>query len=88
MLATAAVGTSVTAAAGDTYARNGSPVLPCDSRGFGESGGEVGVAGPTEVNDAQDLITWLANLERDGEAWFTVPDSTDENALVGANTTD
>jgi ABC-2 type transport system ATP-binding protein len=45
------------------YARNGYATLTYDSRGFGESGGQVNVNGPKEVKDAQTLITWLANRE-------------------------
>lgn len=45
------------------YARNGYTTLTYDSRGFGESGGEVNVNGPKEVKDAQTLITWLAHRE-------------------------
>ncbi|UPM43981.1 CocE/NonD family hydrolase [Halocatena salina] len=45
----------------EMYARNGYVTLAYDSRGFGESGGWVGVNGPKEVKDAQTLITWLAN---------------------------
>jgi ABC-2 type transport system ATP-binding protein len=45
------------------YARNGYTTLTYDSRGFGESGGQVNVNGPKEVKDAQTLITWLANRE-------------------------
>jgi ABC-2 type transport system ATP-binding protein len=43
------------------YARNGYVTLTYDSRGFGDSGGEVNVDGPKEVKDAQTLITWLAD---------------------------
>lgn len=45
----------------DHYASNGYVVLAYDSRGFGESSGEVGVDGPKEVRDARRLITWLAD---------------------------
>lgn len=45
------------------YARNGYSTLTYDSRGFGESGGEVNVNGPKEVKDTQSLITWLAGRE-------------------------
>jgi ABC-2 type transport system ATP-binding protein len=45
------------------YARNGYATLTYDSRGFGDSGGQVNVDGPKEVKDAQTLITWLANRE-------------------------
>ena len=52
------------------YARNGYVTLTYDSRGFGESGGEVNVDGPKEVKDAQTLITWLADdnakVKKDG----------------------
>jgi ABC-2 type transport system ATP-binding protein len=46
------------------YASNGYVVLAYDSRGFGESGGEVGVDGPKEVQDVSHLITWLATTEK------------------------
>lgn len=45
------------------YAASGYVTLTYDSRGFGESGGEVNVDGPKEVKDAQTLITWLADDE-------------------------
>lgn len=43
----------------ERYARNGYVVLVYDSRGFGESDGEVGLDGPNEVRDASALISWL-----------------------------
>lgn len=52
------------------YASHGYVVLTYDSRGFGESGGQVDVDGPNEVGDAQALVTWLAgreNVVTDGE---------------------
>lgn len=52
------------------YASHGYVVLAYDSRGFGESGGQVDVDGPNEVGDAQALLTWLAGRETvrtDGE---------------------
>jgi ABC-2 type transport system ATP-binding protein len=52
------------------YASHGYVVLAYDSRGFGASGGAVGVDGPNEVGDAQALLTWLAdreNVRTDGE---------------------
>lgn len=48
------------------YAERGYAVLTYDSRGFGESGGEVGVGGPREVRDAQALIDWLAAATHEG----------------------
>jgi predicted acyl esterase len=42
------------------YASNGYVVLTYDSRGFGASGGQVGVDGPNEVRDVSRLVTWLA----------------------------
>lgn len=53
------------------YVQNGYTTLTYDSRGFGDSGGEVDVDGPKEVKDAQTLITWLAddnnaNVKKDG----------------------
>ncbi|WP_254822621.1 CocE/NonD family hydrolase [Haloglomus halophilum] len=44
---------------GTKYAEAGFVVLTYDSRGFGESDGEVGVDGPKEVKDAQSLLDWL-----------------------------
>lgn len=43
------------------YADNGYVVLAYDSRGYGDSGGEVQVNGPKEVSDARALIDWLAD---------------------------
>jgi alpha-beta hydrolase superfamily lysophospholipase len=34
--------------------------LACDARGTGASGGDFGLDGPTEVQDARDLFAWLA----------------------------
>lgn len=45
----------------DTYTSNGYVVLTYDSRGFGESEGEVGVDGPKEVADALTLIDRLGS---------------------------
>ncbi|WP_276278962.1 CocE/NonD family hydrolase [Halorussus caseinilyticus] len=45
------------------YASNGYVVLTYDSRGFGESGGEVGLDGPKEVDDASTLVDWLAGRD-------------------------
>ncbi|WP_254534722.1 CocE/NonD family hydrolase [Halomarina litorea] len=47
----------------DLYASNGYVVLAYDSRGFGESGGGVGVDGPNEVGDARALVSWLAEYD-------------------------
>ncbi len=44
----------------ETYAANGYVVLTYDSRGFGASGGVVGLDGPNEVSDVSHLIDWLA----------------------------
>lgn len=44
---------------GHTYAPLGYVVLSYDSRGFGESEGEVGVDGPNEVGDVSALVDWL-----------------------------
>lgn len=49
---------------GPKYAKHGYVVLTYDSRGFGESDGEVGVDGPKEVNDAQHLLDWLGDATR------------------------
>lgn len=45
------------------YAYHGYNVLTYDSRGFGDSGGEVGLNGSNEVQDAQTLIDWLAGRD-------------------------
>lgn len=65
----------------DTYAANGYVYCAYDSRGFGESGGEVGVDGPNEVADALTLLDQLAKGEVGG-----VPLSieTDDNGPVCA----
>jgi ABC-2 type transport system ATP-binding protein len=52
------------------YAKNSYTALTYDSRGFGESGGEVNLTGEPEQKDAQALIDWLAEQESvltDGE---------------------
>ncbi len=46
-----------------TYASNGYVVLTYDSRGFGNSGGKVGLNGPNEIRDAQHCITYLAAVD-------------------------
>ena len=61
---------------GRTYAPRGYVVLSYDSRGFGESEGEVGVDGPTEVADVSALIDWL-------EARETVRVEGDSGARIG-----
>ncbi|WP_144240234.1 alpha/beta hydrolase family protein [Natrinema altunense] len=43
------------------YADNGYVALTYDSRGYGDSDGEVGVNGPNEVGDTSTLIDWLAD---------------------------
>jgi len=45
------------------YASNGYVALAYDSRGFGESDGEVSSTGPNEQRDAAALVTWLANRD-------------------------
>jgi predicted acyl esterase len=45
---------------GEEYASRGYVLLTFDSRGFGESGGNVGVDGPKEVRDVSALIDRLA----------------------------
>ena len=53
----------------DNYASSGYVVLTYDSRGFGESDGEVGLNGPNEVEDVSTLIDWLTgrdDVEHDG----------------------
>jgi len=45
------------------YASNGYVTLAYDSRGFGESDGEVGVDGPNEIKDVSVLIDWLADRD-------------------------
>lgn len=49
---------------GEMYAEHGYVVLTYDSRGFGESDGEVGVDGPKEVKDAQALLDWLEDADQ------------------------
>lgn len=44
---------------GEQYASDGYVLLTFDSRGFGESEGEVGVDGPKEVRDVAALIDYL-----------------------------
>jgi predicted acyl esterase len=46
-----------------TYAKNGYVVLTYDSRGFGGSGGTVGLDGPKETRDGQALVDWLAGRD-------------------------
>jgi len=43
-----------------TLAPGGYASLMCDARGQGASGGQFGLAGPTDVQDAQELYNWLA----------------------------
>jgi ABC-2 type transport system ATP-binding protein len=45
------------------YAKNGYVGLTYDSRGFGESGGEVNLTSELEQQDTQALIDWLAEQE-------------------------
>jgi len=55
---------------GTAYASREYVALIYDSRGFGESGGEVTLTGEAEENDAKALISWLADREfvrTDGE---------------------
>ncbi len=47
----------------ERYAALGYVVLAYDSRGWGKSGGEVELNGPSEVKDAQALITYLSTLD-------------------------
>ena len=47
----------------EIYASNGYAGLIYDSRGFGESGGEVTLTGENEVDDAKALISWLADQD-------------------------
>jgi alpha-beta hydrolase superfamily lysophospholipase len=42
------------------FAPVGFASLACDARGTGASGGEFGLDGPAEVQDARDLFAWLA----------------------------
>lgn len=65
----------------DVYASNGYVVCAYDSRGFGESGGEVGVDGPNEVADALALLDQLA-LGQVGDVSVNV--ATDSNGPVCA----
>ena len=45
---------------GSALAQFGFAALACDARGTGASGGNFGLDGPKEVQDAQDLFTWFA----------------------------
>jgi ABC-2 type transport system ATP-binding protein len=45
------------------FASNGYVGLAYDSRGFGDSGGKVTLTGENEQQDAEALITWLANRD-------------------------
>jgi alpha-beta hydrolase superfamily lysophospholipase len=45
---------------GSAMAQLGFAALACDARGTGASGGQWGLDGPTEVQDAQDLFAWFA----------------------------
>ncbi|CAI50173.1 alpha/beta hydrolase fold protein [Natronomonas pharaonis DSM 2160] len=45
------------------YASHGYVVLAYDSRGFGDSDGEVQVNGPNEVRDVSALLDWLADYD-------------------------
>ncbi|WP_458185556.1 CocE/NonD family hydrolase [Haladaptatus sp. NG-WS-4] len=62
----------------ELYAENDYVVLAYDSRGFGESGGEVGLDGPKEVQDARELVTWLAGRET-----VRTADDDPENPAIG-----
>jgi predicted acyl esterase len=48
---------------GSAYASREYVALIYDSRGFGESGGEVTLTGENEERDARALISWLADQE-------------------------
>lgn len=63
VLATHGWGGSRSRGVGRTYAPRGYVVLSYDSRGYGESGGQVGVDGPNEVRDVSALIDWLEGRE-------------------------
>lgn len=65
----------------DVYASNGYVFCAYDSRGFGESGGEVGVDGPNEVADALTLLDQLALGQVGG---VSVDIATDANGPVCA----
>ncbi|MCY4732092.1 CocE/NonD family hydrolase [Natronomonas gomsonensis] len=64
VLGTHGWGGSRSASIGRNYAPRGYVVLSYDSRGFGESEGEVGVDGPKEVADVSALIDWLEGREK------------------------
>ncbi|MDE3190722.1 MAG: alpha/beta hydrolase [Acidobacteriota bacterium] len=44
----------------NTFAPAGFVSLECDARGTGASGGQFGLDGPRETQDARDLFDWLA----------------------------
>ncbi len=45
---------------GTAMAQFGFASLACDARGTGGSGGKFGLDGPTETQDARDLLNWFA----------------------------
>ncbi len=45
---------------GRFFAADGYETLECDARGTGASDGKFGLAGPLEVQDARDELTWLS----------------------------
>ena len=45
---------------GAALAQFGFAALACDARGTGASGGKFGLAGPRDVQDAQNLFSWFA----------------------------
>ncbi|MFC6990345.1 alpha/beta hydrolase family protein [Haladaptatus sp. GCM10025707] len=59
-------GSPAVARRADVFASNDYVFCAYDSRGFGESGGEVGVDGPNEVADALTLLDQLAQGEVGG----------------------
>ena len=46
---------------GETYASEGYVALTYDSRGFGESGGQVNATSEKEANDSKAILDWLAD---------------------------
>ncbi len=43
------------------FSGDGYEAIACDTRGTGASGGAFGLAGPRDVQDARELVTWLSD---------------------------
>lgn len=58
-------------------------VLAYDSRGFGASGGVVGLNGPDEQADVTHLVTWLAALQEDEGPKVLLDDVDTDDPRIG-----